>query len=171
MLCLIKKMISTIYNTPDGLPSLTLTAHDGKLVGVDWSWEKTKQYFGAAQMVDKLTLSDRDCVVLYRTIQALNGYFESKKPFDLPIEFLVGTDFQKSVWQTLCTIECGQTITYKELAQKVGRPNAYRAVGSANGKNPISLIVPCHRVVAADGLGGYTGGADIKAWLLAHEAA
>lgn len=164
-------MISTIYSTPDGLPSLTLTAHDGKLVGVDWSCEKTHRYFAATQMAEKLTLSDRDCVVLYRTIQALDGYFSGKKLLDLPIDFVVGTEFQKSVWQALCGIDHGQTITYKELAQKLGRPNAYRAVGSANGKNPISLIVPCHRVVAVDGLGGYTGGTDIKAWLLAHESA
>lgn len=163
-------MISTIYASPDGLPTLTLTAHEGKLVGVDWALDKTSQYFAKTQMVEKLTLSDRDCVVLYRTIQALDGYFGDKQHFDLPMEFMVGTDFQKSVWQALCEIGYGQTITYKELAYKIGRPNAYRAVGTANGKNPISLIVPCHRVVAADGLGGYTGGTDIKAWLLAHES-
>ncbi len=81
-----------------------------------------------------------------------------------------GTDFQKSVWKTLRTIACGETITYALLAQRVGRPTAVRAVGHANGDNPISVVVPCHRVIGTNGsLTGYGGGIERKRWLLAHE--
>jgi methylated-DNA-[protein]-cysteine S-methyltransferase len=76
------------------------------------------------------------------------------------------------VWHALCTIPLGETISYAELARRVGRPSAFRAVGSANGQNPIAVVVPCHRVIAADGtIGGYGGGLDRKRWLLAHEGA
>jgi methylated-DNA-[protein]-cysteine S-methyltransferase len=81
-----------------------------------------------------------------------------------------GTDFQKSVWKALRTIACGETITYALLAQRVGRPTAVRAVGHANGDNPISVVVPCHRVIGTNGsLTGYGGGIERKRWLLAHE--
>lgn len=80
-----------------------------------------------------------------------------------------GTPFQQLVWQALQTIPYGTTLTYGELAQRVGQPGASRAVGGANGRNPIAVIIPCHRVVASQGLGGYTGGVDLKRWLLEHE--
>lgn len=81
-----------------------------------------------------------------------------------------GTDFQKSVWKALRAIACGETITYAMLAQRVGRPTAVRAVGHANGDNPVSVVVPCHRVVGTNGsLTGYGGGIERKRWLLAHE--
>jgi methylated-DNA-[protein]-cysteine S-methyltransferase len=90
----------------------------------------------------------------------------------IPIRFDGGTPFQREVWEALRTIPLGETISYAELARRVGRPHAYRAVGSANGQNPIGVVVPCHRVIAADGtLGGYGGGLDRKRWLLAHEGA
>ncbi len=83
-----------------------------------------------------------------------------------------GTAFQRSVWAALRRIPRGRTISYGELARRVGRPSAFRAVGAANGSNPVALIVPCHRVIAADGtIGGYGGGLDCKRWLLAHEGA
>lgn len=83
-----------------------------------------------------------------------------------------GTDFQAQVWATLRTIPVGETYSYGELAERIGSPGAMRAVGSANGANPISLIIPCHRVIRSDGnLGGYGGGLDRKAWLLSHEGA
>lgn len=89
--------------------------------------------------------------------------------FDLPLVF-DGTPFQVAVWRTLCDIPFGQTISYRELAFRVGRPGASRAVGAANGRNPISIIAPCHRVIGADGsLTGYGGGLDRKLWLLRHE--
>lgn len=82
-----------------------------------------------------------------------------------------GTDFQRAIWTTLRTIPAGRTWTYGRLAQAVERPSAVRAVGLANGANPIALIVPCHRVIGASGaLTGYAGGMERKAWLLAHEA-
>lgn len=89
---------------------------------------------------------------------------------DLPVRFDHGTPFQQEVWHALRTIPLGETISYAELARRVGRPSAFRAVGSANGQNPVAVVVPCHRVIAADGtIGGYGGGLDKKRWLLAHE--
>jgi len=82
-----------------------------------------------------------------------------------------GTPFQRDVWAALREIPAGSTITYAELARRVGRPRAVRAVGSANGANPVSVVVPCHRVVGKDGLRGYAGGVARKAWLLTHEGA
>lgn len=83
-----------------------------------------------------------------------------------------GTPFQLKVWETLCTIPAGETLSYAGLAERVGRPSAVRAVGLANGANPISLVVPCHRVIGANGtLTGYGGGLPRKHWLLAHEGA
>lgn len=83
-----------------------------------------------------------------------------------------GTPFQLKVWETLCTIPAGETLSYAGLAERIGRPSAVRAVGLANGANPISLVVPCHRVIGADGsLTGYGGGLPRKRWLLAHEGA
>jgi epoxyqueuosine reductase len=97
-------------------------------------------------------------------------YLESGRiDFDLPLD-LRGTDFQLKVWSALCQIPYGESRSYKEVADGMGRPGAQRAVGSANNANPIALIVPCHRVIAADGsLGGYGGGVKVKAWLLAME--
>lgn len=81
-----------------------------------------------------------------------------------------GTEFQRTVWRALRQIPCGETISYAELARRIGRPAAVRAVGLANGSNPISIVVPCHRVIGSDGsLTGYGGGIERKRWLLAHE--
>lgn len=81
-----------------------------------------------------------------------------------------GTEFQRTVWTALCTIPVGQTTTYQNLAEQIGRPTASRAVGLANGSNPISIVVPCHRVIGANrSLTGYGGGLERKRWLLAHE--
>jgi methylated-DNA-[protein]-cysteine S-methyltransferase len=105
--------------------------------------------------------------------QELMAYFAGA-PTDfaaLPLD-PQGTPFQRQVWQELRRIPRGQAISYKELAQRVGNPKASRAVGQANGRNPIPLIIPCHRVIAADGsLGGFSSGLDKKRWLLRHEGA
>ncbi len=83
-----------------------------------------------------------------------------------------GTDFQRQVWMALTTIPAGETVSYRGLAQRIGRPTAMRAVGLANGSNPVAVVVPCHRVIGADGsLTGYAGGLERKRWLLAHEQA
>jgi methylated-DNA-[protein]-cysteine S-methyltransferase len=101
----------------------------------------------------------------------LGDYFESRlRRFDVSL-LLQGTDFQKRVWAELVKIPYGETISYAELARRVGDPKAARAVGSANGRNPVAVVVPCHRVIAADGrLGGFGGGLGRKLWLLQHEA-
>lgn len=92
-----------------------------------------------------------------------------RSAFDFPYE-LHGTDFQKKVWQSLCQIPYGETRSYKQLAEAIGSPKASRAVGAANGKNPIMIIVPCHRVIGNNGsLTGYAGGLDMKQRLLALE--
>lgn len=90
---------------------------------------------------------------------------------DLPLD-LQGTPFQKKVWRELRRIPRGKTISYRELAQRVGSPKGFRAVGQANRRNPVPIIIPCHRVIAADGsLGGYSSGIARKEWLLKHEGA
>jgi methylated-DNA-[protein]-cysteine S-methyltransferase len=82
-----------------------------------------------------------------------------------------GTPFQQTVWAALREIPCGQTISYATLARRIGRPSAVRAVGLANGANPVGIVIPCHRVIGANGtLTGYGGGLDRKRWLLSHEA-
>lgn len=103
-------------------------------------------------------------------IKQLKEYFSGKRTeFDLEME-LGGTDFQKKVWNNLKKIPAGKTISYKTLAKNVGNSKASRAAGSANGKNPVCIIIPCHRVIGADGrLGGYNGGLEVKQWLLDHE--
>src|SRR5205807_4847601 len=105
-----------------------------------------------------------------RVRKQLAEYFAGeRRQFDVPLK-LAGTPFQQRVWLELARIPFGTTITYAELAQRLGRPTASRAVGHANGRNPISIIVPCHRVIGADGkLTGYAGGLDKKQWLLAWE--
>jgi methylated-DNA-[protein]-cysteine S-methyltransferase len=102
---------------------------------------------------------------------AMRAYFEGELVAIDRLEVATGgTAFQQSVWTALRTIACGQTITYAALAQRVGRPKAVRAVGHANGDNPISVVVPCHRVIGTNGsLTGYGGGIERKRWLLAHE--
>lgn len=102
--------------------------------------------------------------------EQLAEYFAgSRREFDLPLK-LQGTPFQRRVWQELTRIPFGTTITYAELARRVGKPDAFRAVGNANGRNPISIIVPCHRVIGSGGkLTGYAGGVDRKQRLLEWE--
>ena len=102
----------------------------------------------------------------------LEEYFAGKRDdFDLPLA-APGTAFQRAVWQALRQIPYGRTMTYREVAEQVGNPKAVRAVGSANSRNPISIVVPCHRVVGSDGkLIGYAGGFSAKKWLLDHELA
>jgi len=100
----------------------------------------------------------------------LSEYLEGKRrDFELALD-LRGTEFQLAVWRALCEIPFGETISYAEQARRVGRPSAPRAVGAANGANPISIVLPCHRVIGASGdLTGYGGGLARKRWLLAHE--
>ena len=109
--------------------------------------------------------------ILERTGEQLAEYFSgARSHFDLPLD-LVGTDFQRNVWTGLCAIGFGETISYGELARRIGNPKAVRAVGLANGRNPVSIVVPCHRVIGADGsMTGYGGGIHRKRFLLALES-
>ena len=124
----------------------------------------TRVYFG-----ERVESGEVNAVIT-AAINQLNSYFKGERQsFDLPLN-QVGTAFQQQVWHQLGQIEYGATATYQQIAQQVGNPRAYRAVGTANGQNPISIIVPCHRVIGSDGrLHGYAGGQDRKEWLIKHE--
>jgi methylated-DNA-[protein]-cysteine S-methyltransferase len=108
-----------------------------------------------------------------RIVSALEAYFAGDtRALDRVEVRMGGTPFQREVWTALRRIPAGQVWSYKELAKAVGRPRASRAVGAANGANPVALVVPCHRVIATGGkLGGYGGGLHVKEWLLRHEHA
>ena len=114
---------------------------------------------------------EKETPLLKKAKQQLQEYFAGeRKTFDLPLS-LQGTDFQIRDWNALCTIPYGETRTYGEIAKQIGNPKASRAVGMANHNNPISIIIPCHRVIGANGaLVGYGGGLDMKVFLLELEA-
>ncbi|MDR0834596.1 MAG: methylated-DNA--[protein]-cysteine S-methyltransferase [Candidatus Symbiothrix sp.] len=119
---------------------------------------------------EKIGLTETVNPILQETIRQLTEYFERKRQiFELPLK-PQGTDFQRKVWNSLCQIPYGTTTNYAGIARSIGHPKAYRAVGNANGKNPIAIIIPCHRVIASDGsLGGYAYGLAIKEELLQLE--
>ena len=110
--------------------------------------------------------------VLRRALEQLREYFAgTRRLFDLPLDPAGGTPFQRRAWQALRAIPFGQTRSYGDQARAIGTPAAVRAVGAANARNPIGIVVPCHRVIGSDGkLTGYGGGLPAKKWLLAHEA-
>lgn len=164
----------------DGLP---------KLVFINWIADDAPWY--QAKSLDKLTkhyqitpaniqfieqdsLSKSDAIqtLLLSTIKQLQDYAAGQQQsFDLSLDMTVGTPFQQQVWQALQSIPYGETISYADLAKTIGKPTAYRAVANANGRNPFSIVVPCHRVIASGGsLGGYTGGLDKKQFLLEIES-
>lgn len=117
------------------------------------------------------TVPARSHRILAVTAQQLDEYFSlEREDFDVPTRFIVGTDFERQVWQQLSTIPFGETMSYGEQAVAVGRPGGAQAVGAANGRNPLPLVLPCHRVIGADGsLVGFGGGVATKQWLLDHE--
>lgn len=110
---------------------------------------------------------NKETEIIQNTVNQLKEYLcGERKIFDVPI-MPIGTKFQKTVWNCLKTVEYGKTMTYKQIAVAIGKPNACRAVGNANNKNPISIIIPCHRIIGTNGkLTGYAGGLDIKEFLL-----
>lgn len=144
---------------------LYLVASRLGLEGVHWNRQKV-------QLAPSLDGDDKPVAILRKTVQQLDEYFRGeRRSFDLPLSPR-GTEFQKKVWKALSRIPYGKTFSYTEVALKIANARAVRAVGSANGKNPLSIIVPCHRVIAADGsLGGYAGGLDKKGRLLQLEKA
>ena len=143
---------------------LKLVASANALVAVLWEREDRNRV-----KLDAATLDSQQPILL-ETERQLTEYFSGgRTEFDLPLQ-PDGSEFQKKVWQALREIPFGQTRSYLELAKAVGSSNAARAVGAANSKNPLSIIVPCHRVVGADGsLTGFAGGIETKAALLALE--
>ena len=153
---------TTSIDSPIG--PLTLTAVDGVLTRVHMHDQRH-----APQAPEPC---HGDSTAFEGIVAQLEAYFAGTlTAFDVQLA-LEGTDFQRHVWDRLREIPYGETISYGELARRVGRPGAYRAVGLANGRNPVALIVPCHRVIGADGsLTGYGGGLARKRWLLEHEAA
>lgn len=111
----------------------------------------------------------QDVFIQQAKAQLIEYFNGQRQDFDLPLD-IQGTTFRKKVWQALQTIPYGQCWSYADLAQRIGQSKAMRAVGSANGKNPLCIVIPCHRVIAKDGgLGGYTGGLERKQWLLELE--
>jgi len=143
---------------------LKLVARADALVAVLWEREPPNR-------VKLAMLSyDPQQPILIETERQLKEYFAGiRNEFNLPLE-PAGTEFQKKVWRALRDIPFGQTRSYLDLAKSIGSAKAVRAVGAANGKNPLSIVVPCHRVVGADGaLTGFAGGLEVKAKLLAHE--
>lgn len=152
---------------------LYICAIDGHLCYVHY----VEQFEARKQVEERLKkwvpsyqFSDDRCSCLVEAEKQIAAYFRGElRTFDLPLRML-GTDFQKEVWRALQTIPFGQTYTYRQIAEKVGRPNAVRAVGGANNRNPLAIIVPCHRVIGTNGqLVGYRGGLHRKELLLAHE--
>lgn len=144
---------------------LKLVASSNDLVAVLWEHEQPNRV-----KLDPATL-DRRQPILLETERQLTEYFSGERiEFDLPLQ-PDGSEFQKKVWQALREIPFGQTRSYLDLAKVVGSSRGARAVGAANGKNPLSIVVPCHRVVGSDGsLTGFAGGLETKAALLALEA-
>jgi len=160
---------SQTLSSPIG--DLTLVATAQGLCAVLWPVDGESERTGIAAADDAVAAPDTAARVLSDAARQLDEYFAGERTeFDLPLD-PTGTDFQQQAWTVLRDIEFGATISYGEQAQRLGNPKASRAVGAANGKNPISIIVPCHRVVGRDGsLTGFAGGADTKRWLLDHEA-
>lgn len=120
--------------------------------------------------IDESDLVEERTPLLDRAVAQLQEYFAgTRREFDLPLDPL-GTPFQQSAWLVLRTIPYGKTISYGQQALQLGDPNKARAVGAANGKNPLSIVVPCHRVIGSGGqLTGFAAGLDVKSWLLDHE--
>lgn len=157
-------------DTPIG-EMLIVADHDGNLRATDWREYEDRMFrllqihyrehgFRLEPTRNPSGLSD-----------SIRSYFARELPAIDAIQVqTAGTPFQKEVWHALRKIQCGTTISYSELAQQIGRPSAVRAVGLANGSNPIGVVVPCHRVIGSNGsLTGYGGGIERKRWLLQHE--
>ena len=154
--------VSKTMKSPVG--ELTLVASANGLAAILWENDRP----GRVKL--NIVAQDVDHPVLRETERQLREYFDGQRDrFDLPLDF-AGTDFQKSVWAALLTIPFGETRSYGQIAAQIGSPRAVRAVGAANGRNPISIVAPCHRVIGSNGaLTGFAGGLEAKETLLAIE--
>ena len=148
--------------SPVGL--LTLAAKGDKLTAILWECE-----IDGRVPLGEMT-EDPAFPILLKTEQQLNEYFAGERTrFELELDF-TGTAFQKEVWAALLEIPFGETRSYSDIARCIGRPKAVRAVGAANGRNPLPIVLPCHRVIGRNGtMTGYAGGVQRKEWLLRHE--
>jgi methylated-DNA-[protein]-cysteine S-methyltransferase len=156
------ELVSTVMDTPVG--PITIVASDVGVRAILWPGDDARRVAISA------VSPDPDHPVIAATVAQLGEYFDGgREEFDLPLD-PVGTDFQQSAWMALRSIPYGTTVSYGEQAARMGDRRKARAVGAANGRNPISIVVPCHRVVGSNGaLTGFAGGIDTKAWLLDHE--
>lgn len=155
-------LFSTIVDSPVG--TLTIVVSDAGVRAVLWPDDDPER----VRLPD--VVDDPTHPLIAAAASQLDEYFAgTRTTFDVPLD-PVGTDFQRAAWDALRTIPYGVTVSYGDQADRMGDRRKARAVGAANRRNPISIIVPCHRVVGADGsLTGFAGGVDTKAWLLAHE--
>jgi methylated-DNA-[protein]-cysteine S-methyltransferase len=155
-------LFSTVTDSPVG--ALRVVASDAGIRAVLWPGDDPAR----VRLVE--TIEDPGHPVIAAAVVQLAEYFAGDRiEFDVPLD-AVGTAFQRLAWAALRTIAYGTTVSYGEQAERMGDRRKARAVGAANGRNPISIIVPCHRVIGANGtLTGFAGGTDTKAWLLEHE--
>lgn len=151
------------YSSPLGI--LMVTEENGAITGLELSEKNSKP---AKRSIDSSEQKNTPLIALAKS--QLEEYFQgARKTFTLPLQ-PAGTPFQRKVWDALCTIPYGETRSYKEIALQIQNPRGCRAVGMANHRNPIMIVIPCHRVIGSSGaLVGYAGGLDIKEWLLRHE--
>lgn len=157
------------YESPCGI--LLLGSYEDKLCLCDWQKEKPHDYIGKRlKRFLQTDFEEGTSEVIEKAVRQLDDFFAGKrKEFDVPLLF-VGTDFQKTVWNELLKIPFGTTVSYGEMARRIGMPKAVRAVANANGANAISILAPCHRVIGSDhSLTGYGGGLDVKRTLLELE--
>lgn len=151
---------------------LILGSYEGKLCLADSRNRKNRETIdNRIKKALKADFIERDDKVLQKTKKQLEEYLKGqRKEFDIP-RLMVGTDFQKSVWDSLCKIPYGETATYLQQAKAIGKEKAVRAVANGNGANAMAIIIPCHRIIGSDGtLTGYAGGVDIKKQLLDLES-
>ena len=164
--------VQTTFHSPLGL--MTLAATDAGLAGLWFAGQRhlPPELSGLLQ-TDPLWRTDAGHPVLQETSQQLTDYFAGRRHrFELPLDLAGGTDFQQAVWRALLDIGHGKTASYSHIGSRIGKPAAVRAVGAAIGRNPVSIIVPCHRVIGSSGsLTGYAGGLDRKTALLKLEGA
>ena len=172
-------MTATLFSAtmPSPIGELTIVADDRAIVAIRWDTESDDRAPDAHNPVDAWLGRRRAAVceapdhpVLAEAVRQLTEYFAGERTtFDLPLA-PAGTDFQQSAWEALRGIPFGVTVSYGEQAAAMGDKRKARAVGAANGRNPIPIVVPCHRVVGSNGhLTGFAGGIEVKAWLLDHE--
>jgi len=164
-----KKILLQHYKSPVG--ELLVGAFENQLCLCDWQYRRMRTTIDKRlQTALNATYLEKRCPVTDLAVEQLNNYFcKERQQFDLPL-LMLGTDFQQQVWNALLNIPYGSSISYQTLANNISNKKAVRAVASANGANAISIIIPCHRVIASNGeLTGYTGGLNAKKRLLALE--